>query len=83
MALREIVIHPISFLTMIFQVLEMRLTQPEYSYKVNLDQAGYQKITEPYSFLIACCRNKPENSPTKSFFTNKPDALDTLAVLSA
>ena len=25
--------------------LKMRLTQPEYSYKVNLDKAGYQKIT--------------------------------------
>lgn len=83
MALKEVVIHPISFLPMIFQVLEMRLTQPEYSYKVNLDKAGYQKITGAYSFLIACCRNNPENSPTKSFFTNTPDALDTLAVLSA
>ena len=50
MALKEVVIHPISFLPMIVQVLEMRLTQPEYSYKVNLDKAGYQKITGPYSF---------------------------------
>ena len=50
MALKEVVIHPISFLPMLFQVLEMRLTQPEYSYKVNLDKAGYQKITGPYSF---------------------------------
>ena len=83
MALKEVVIHPISFLPMIFQVLEMRLTQPEYSYKVNLDKAGYQKNNRTILFLIACCRNNPENSPTKSFFTNKPDALDTLAVLSA
>ena len=83
MALKEVVIHPISFLPMIFQVLEMRLTQPEYSYKVNLDKAGYQKITGAYSFFIVFCRNNPENSPTKSFFTNTPDALDTLVVLSA
>lgn len=68
MALKEVVIHPISFLPMIFQVLEMRLTQLEYSYKVNLDKTGYQKITGAYSFLIACCKNNPENSSTKSFF---------------
>ena len=74
MALKEVVIHPISFLPMIFQVLEMRLTQPEYSYKVNLDKAGYQKITGAYSF---------DSLLQKAFCTNKPDACDTLAVLSA
>ena len=54
--------------------LEMRLTQPEYSYKVNLDKAGYQKITGAYSF---------DSLLQKAFCTDKPDALDTLAVLSA